>query len=315
MEYDISVVIVQYNPSWDKLIKTIKSALNQKNCKYEIVVADDGSKCDYFERLRLFFQENEFFDYKLVKNQENQGTVKNVLSGLMSATGEYVRVIAPGDYIYSVDSLHRIVSFMKENMAKEVFGKLAGYQLVDEQITCVNFKAPVRTEVYKKWRNNKKIIKSLLVYGDNISGAAYSWDREYYISCLERIEDKVIFLEDCVNVYTVLENNRIYFMDEFVTWYEHGTGVSTSSSDKWLKLLSKDWDEFFNVLQSEYENVHEIKRGRLLRRLASKKNVLFRVILIILFFDRFLYFRIGKIKDLFKKDSLADIHKFFEVLM
>lgn len=290
MLYDISVVIVQYNPIWDKLRRTIESTLRQKDINYEIVIADDGSKDDLFLQLQKFFEDKDFKNYKLVKNVNNQGTVKNVISGLEKATGKYVRVIAPGDCLYCSQTLRQIVDFMNQRNAKEMFGKLAGYSQSEENMELVDFYAPIRTDIYESGNNKDAILKGLLSYGDNISGAAYSWERLYYLSCLKKIEGKVIYLEDCVNSLTILEDNKIEFLDKYVTWYEHGTGVSTSSSNKWLKLLSKDWENYFLLIDKRYPNNKYIKRGILLRKIASKGSFLSKIFMNILFLDRRFYF-------------------------
>ena len=49
-KYDISVIIVTYNPKWEKLRTTILSILFQKNINIEIIVSDDGSKNNLFEQ-------------------------------------------------------------------------------------------------------------------------------------------------------------------------------------------------------------------------------------------------------------------------
>lgn len=304
MSIEISVVIVQYNPILEKIKKTLMSVFRQKNCDYEIVIADDGSDVDFFSEIELFMKKNDISQYKFVKCQKNQGTVKNVISGLENARGKYVRVISPGDYIYSEHTLEHIVNFMKNNDAKEGFGKLAGYQSNNGVINVWKARGPYGTEGYKKNVPKRTILKRLVAYGDNISGAAYTWERQYYLECLRKIEDKVVYLEDCVNAYTVLEDNKIYFMDEYVTWYECGTGVTTSGSKKWLRLLSKDWEAFFDCLEEEYPKDCIIRRGRLLKKMASKDTFLSKVLLNLCFLDRFLYFKIGV--NIGNRDDMPD---------
>ena len=43
MSFDVSVVILTYFPDKEKLLKTLKSVLLQKNVSYEILIADEGS--------------------------------------------------------------------------------------------------------------------------------------------------------------------------------------------------------------------------------------------------------------------------------
>lgn len=309
MSYEISVVIVQYNPNWESVKRTLMSILLQKSCKYEIVIADDGSKEDYIDRSEALLKQKGFVDYKIKKNINNQGTVKNVLSGIEIATGKYVRVIAPGDYLYSDRTLQKIVQFMNENNAKEMFGKLAGYYQEKDDFKVFKCLFPSQTELYQKKKSLKRLQKSLLAYGDNISGASYSWEREYYVSCLKKIENKVIFLEDCVNAYTLLENNRIYFLDEYVTWYEYGTGVTTGGNDKWMEKISKDWMNFFSVLSQEYGDNHLVKRAKMLHIIESRKDIFSKIKLRIVFLDKFISIKYRRLKDKFMEKENPDIEK------
>ena len=290
-QYDCSVVVVQYNPIWDKVERTLNSIISQKDCNFEIVIADDGSKNKYFEETIEYFQRNSFCDYKIVDNVQNQGTVKNVLSGLRAGSGKYARVIAPGDMLYSEDTLKKIVDFMEQNQAKEMFGKMVFFYLDKEKIHLVPQQSPCDFTPYKT-QNKQHIKKKLLGLGDNISGASYSWDRQYYIKCLEKIESKVIYLEDCVNAYTLYEGNKICFMDEFVTWYEYGTGITTNKSSKWTQITEKDWCSFFDELYMEYPRDKTVKQAKLYYRISSQGTFLSKVIKNLLFFDRFLYGRI-----------------------
>ena len=297
MTYEISVVIVQYNPSWENLMLTMQSVLQQKDCRYEIVIADDGSKEKLFEKTEQYLRDNHFTEYKLVDNKENQGTVKNILSGLYAATGKYVRVIAPGDCLYSENTLSHIVAFMKQNNAKEMFGKLAGYRYENGKLEAFKYLAPSQTALYKAGTNRDAILKSLLEYGDNISGASYSFEREYYTYLLKKIEGKVIFLEDCVNAYTIFEGNKIYFMDEYVTWYELGTGVTTGGNRKWVERIAKDWAAFFEQMQKDYPSSKSIQRAKRLHELEASEKKCDKLLLRATYLDKFISIKMSRIMD------------------
>ena len=42
--YDISVYVLIYRPDYEKLFITLTSVILQKGCRYEIILADDGSE-------------------------------------------------------------------------------------------------------------------------------------------------------------------------------------------------------------------------------------------------------------------------------
>ena len=311
-QYQCSVVIVQYYPSLEKIKRTLNSILCQKNCSYEIIIADDGSENTYFKEIEKYFQNIQFKDFKLVENKINGGTVKNILSGLAVATGKYVRVIAPGDMLYNNMTLSHIIDFMDKNDAKEIFGKMVCFQETEKNVEFFSKSIPVDIKPYVD-DDKEKIKKNLLNYGDNISGASFTWNREYYTECLNRICNKVIYLEDCINLFTIYDGHSIFYLDEYVTWYEYGTGISTKGSDKWTLLIWKDWKAFFQILYSRFSNDLELRRAKKYWDTRKKRGLLGKVIDNILHIDRFIYYKFKGKPDAINEDDI-DKESLFEFL-
>lgn len=285
-----SVVVAQYNPIWDKVRCTLDSILSQRNCDYEIVIADDGSECTHFDKIKTYFAERNYENYHLVDNKVNGGTVNNIISGIKASAGRYVRVIAPGDMLYEDTTLYKIVGFMDENNAKVMFGKMAYFEETDGEIEIVSKQVPIDFRPYKK-KNVNSIKTHLLILGDNISGASYTWDREYYLDCLLGISGKVRYLEDCLNATAIYDNHMIYFLDEFVTWYEHGTGISTSKSNKWFLILAEDWISYLQKLERQYPRDLKIKKAKWYYQMCLRGKFINKVLKNILFFQRYIYSR------------------------
>ena len=64
--YNVTVVVLTYNPVWKKLQATLKSIVEQQDVHVQIVtIPDDGSKNNYFDKVELFFKEIRFKDFKL----------------------------------------------------------------------------------------------------------------------------------------------------------------------------------------------------------------------------------------------------------
>ena len=125
----VTVCVLTYNPDWVKFRNTLRSIICQKSVDFDIVVSDDGSKDDCFDKAELFFNENGFSSYKLVKKTENQGTVKNAISALQHTRGKYVKLISPGDLLYDENVLAEFVDFAEHNPAAAYFGNAVYYSL------------------------------------------------------------------------------------------------------------------------------------------------------------------------------------------
>ena len=58
--YDVSIIVIMYNPAWDKLLRTLNSILDQRNVRYEIIICDDGSREQFNQELISFFSSRNF---------------------------------------------------------------------------------------------------------------------------------------------------------------------------------------------------------------------------------------------------------------
>ena len=90
-EIKVSILLLTYNSDWERVRLTLQGIMKQDYRNYEILVADDGSKDNLKEKFIAYFAEQGFDRYQLILNEENHGTVKNILSGLEKASGYYVK--------------------------------------------------------------------------------------------------------------------------------------------------------------------------------------------------------------------------------
>ena len=54
-ESNVAVVICTYNPTWEKLKQTLNSCIIQQGLKVQIIVTDDGSNNNYFDKTVMYF--------------------------------------------------------------------------------------------------------------------------------------------------------------------------------------------------------------------------------------------------------------------
>lgn len=108
-----TVLIVTYHPDWKKLLVTLDSIMAQTFKDYEIVVSDDGSEENCFDKIEAYFAAHQFANYTLISHEKNQGTVKNLIDGLAKAKGKYVRDFGPGDAFYNEHTLQQVYDLWK----------------------------------------------------------------------------------------------------------------------------------------------------------------------------------------------------------
>lgn len=244
---DISVVVVTYNVNYDKLFATLKSVIFQKNVDFEIVIADDGSKNFDRKKVENWFAEKQFTQYQLVLNPENQGTLKNALSGWRVARGEYIKQLSPGDMLYNNTSLSDSINKIKKENYGIAFGIAASYVNRDGELNIVDNQNPHNLAPY--YLNDPEDIAIHYVeLKDYANGMAFIAKKELLLKYGAMLENKVIYAEDCVYILMVSDGVKIGFLDDYLIWYEYGEGISTQNSSIWAERLSKDNRECFKII-------------------------------------------------------------------
>jgi glycosyltransferase involved in cell wall biosynthesis len=271
-----SILVVTYNPVWEKLCLTLDSVLKQTFADYEIVISDDGSKDNCFPQLRQYFAEHKFERYVLVPHEKNQGTVKNLISALTHAQGKYVRDFGPGDAFYNEHTLQRVYDFLESHQYEGCFGLMRGYcRRKDGTIQYTEFPHPFDLAAYQK-QDMGRIVKNLVMYRDNASGACTCYTREYYLEYLKRICGTVIYAEDIFQVMAGLDGRALQFFPEYLVWYEADMGVSTKKKSSFAELLALDVEHFYGLLQRDYPNDPYVKRQRKVLGLYKIRNLYLR---------------------------------------
>ncbi len=272
-----SVILVMYNPQIEKVLFTLKSVLYQKFEDFEIVISDDGSEENHFEEIEQYLQQHHFTNYVLVPHEKNQGTVKNLISALNHAKGTYVRDFGPGDAFYNENSMQRIYDFFENKKCEQCFGLMRGYRRDENgKIIYGEFYHPFDIDAYRKKDARQRVLKNLVLYSDNVSGACMCYKRSFYLEYLKKIENYVIYEEDIFQVLAAVEGHEMYLLDTYTVLYEMNTGVSTGGNRKFEELLALDVDRFYGELYQKYSENKYVKKRHQVRIFNKISNLYFR---------------------------------------
>ena len=248
---DVSVIVLTYNAGLNDLKNTLRSVLLQQGVSFEIVIADDGSADNLSGEITAFFGDAGFTDYKLVLNEENHGTVINVISGVSKADGKYIKLISPGDYLYDTGSLKELFGFAEENEAPLVFGDILIFDSGAETFTPIQKWAyPQIVGCYApEGYDPDEIRLNYLVLADNIHGVSTLAERNMLLRYLKKIEGKVRFCEDLSYRLMAFDSVKMLHCPRPVAMYGYGAGVSTSG--KWEERLHNDTKAANDIILSE----------------------------------------------------------------
>jgi glycosyltransferase involved in cell wall biosynthesis len=253
-EIIFSVLVVTYNSDINKSKETLLSIIQQKNVSFEIIIADDGSKQNIFEEIRNFFINHNFENYKLVENKENQGTVKNFISGLNNCSGKYVKPLSPGDFFYSDSSLSQAYDFIKKTEASVYFGRTAYYSYENNQVSLFNnFSNPKDLRPYTN-QNYKLIKRNYFARRDSLLGASVIYKTDIIKTYIQTLSQFVKYAED-YSIFLMLANNeKIAYLDcnssdeDYFIWYESSSGISTQVNSKWHDILLNELKNTYQYL-------------------------------------------------------------------
>lgn len=240
LEKFVSVVLLTYEPDWDKTRRTLYSIIIQKNIGFEIIICDDGSKVNNFDKIKSYLESVDFTDYTLVENKINSGTVQNAISALPHVNGDFVKFISPGDFLYNEYALEKIFLYAKQTDSDLCCANAVYYSFENSKINIFDdMFLPKNVSPYLK-QNKIEIRRSLLLCGNYLHGASFLVKKEKLRQALLFVDSKIKFSEDvAISFYFAAKKMRISFCDfasygngdcsSFV-WYEWGTGISTSSA-------------------------------------------------------------------------------------
>jgi glycosyltransferase involved in cell wall biosynthesis len=219
----------------------LRSIVQQQGGNYEIVICDDGSAKKDFSFLPAFFEKYGIQNYKIVENEVNQGTVRNCLSGVMAASGEYVFLTSPGDLLFDDSVIRDFYQFAQKNKVEMCFGNAIYYR--DENGIAKQTRTVGKPEIPQIYglKVPLSIAKASYANGNWVIGASYFRKREMALKYFAEIAETSVYMEDTTSTaFALVDGIRLWYYDRNMIWYEDGAGVSTTGDQKWRTILQKD---------------------------------------------------------------------------
>src|SRR5215472_18173842 len=107
---EVSFVVPCLNEEENVLgtIETITRAMERVDCRFEILVFDDGSQDNTSGVVAAYQAANPQAPVRLFRNKVNRGLAYNFVEGAFQGRGRYYRAV-PGDNVELVESLEKII--------------------------------------------------------------------------------------------------------------------------------------------------------------------------------------------------------------
>ncbi|MCR5625339.1 MAG: glycosyltransferase family 2 protein [Lachnospiraceae bacterium] len=242
---EFSVIVMNYNSSYDQIRKTIDSVLFQERVNFEIIVCDDCSKDNHFGEIDAYLKDKGV-DYKLLGTEVNLGTVKNLLRGLREAKGYYTKHIGAGDMLYAPNTLRSVKNFMERTECDYCFGAMQGYRKTMDGYESISQYFPRDIVAYRN-RDERRIYRNLMVSEDWVSGVSLFSKTEFIYKYMTMLNGRVIYCEDWFTGLAAVDHNLPLYINRYVTLYEIGEGISTGVNPEFKKKINEDNRNFWKL--------------------------------------------------------------------
>ena len=260
-DIDVSVCVLTYQPDLEKLFATLESIVCQRECSFEIIIADDGTSNFNRSVIEAYFAQRDFHAYTSVTNPYNKGTVKNAASAFSVMRGRYIKVISPGDFLYDETVLARILRFVESNQYKVAFGCTCFYQKIGEHnYEVLGHVQPSNLESYRR-KALSDVKSEYLIAQDFPVGGAFFTEAKQLISYTEKILDRIIYGEDCVYNIMIADGVELGFFDDIFVWYEKGAGVSWQ--EEWQKAIWADQNMYYTIIAEDHPELRDLCNWKL----------------------------------------------------
>ncbi len=246
----LTIVILQYRPDVGALRRTLASLAMQDTRDFAVVLGDDGSAEDYFAESRAYLAAHGITDVQTTKLTPNGGTVKNAQNAVRTAATKWVLMLSPGDFLYDETTVSWWLARLQADAPRVAFGKQAYFAPGDAPHP-VPGQTPFDRDAYDPANYNAKAIRrNVLLYDDGICGTGVVYERELFLSALDKMAGHVRLAEDFALRLFAVQGVRITRYDRVTVWYEYGGGVSTDAAAR-TRMLG-EWRAMLEVLRAEF---------------------------------------------------------------
>ncbi|WP_413531712.1 glycosyltransferase family 2 protein [Empedobacter brevis] len=262
-----SILIAHYK-NWDYFQECYQSILNQTYQDYEIIIVDDCSTDDSYEKLlELSKQDNKI---KLFRNPENKKVGYTKKECVEKASGEICGFVDPDDKI-TTTALQEVIDVYKANPTC-----IATYSKI--KLINKNSEETGNFNLTRRIKNNQKTFFNI-----NFEIAHFFTFKKDVYNQTEGINPMLTSAVDQDLYMKLYEKGTFYFIDSFQYLYRlHDKGVSQDKTKK--EKLSQNWNKVLihtcerrNIKLLYGKKVEDIKS--LPQYIFAKENTLIKKLL------------------------------------
>jgi glycosyltransferase involved in cell wall biosynthesis len=290
----ITVITPTYKSNPKYLREAIESVLIQTYPHIEYIITDDGSENFPEKEIIEYLERNKQGNivYKIIRNEINVGTVKNLNGALKIANGNYIFLLAQDDVYYDKQVLLERVKYFQETRAliSIAFAEVVNFDLSSR----FQYIPPKRKVQNLKSMEPNELLMDMW-YSCNLYGCTIAFSHKYFEQ-FGYYDERYRLMEDGPLFYHLLMRGvKIYFWDGIAIKYR------TEPNDRVRRyhhnqIYCRDKLLFLKEKTTYYTGIKKIllfsdaKRFQIKTELSNKNQKIGQIITIIEGYLRVLYF-------------------------
>lgn len=228
----VSILIPVFNHS-DYIEECLDSVLNLDYPNIELVLCDDGSKDDSYEKVKNWLFKNQSIRAKLLI-QENQGVCKTLNRLIKESSGEYISICASDDFL-TPKGIQQRVTALEQNPTK--LAVIGDAKLINQDSNMISESA--MKYLYKaNYHHLQDNLVSELIFQWSVVGPTLLIKREAYNKV--GLYDESLIVEDREFYLRLLKFDGLLFIPEIVSGYRIHTGNASRKNKKAKLIVLKD---------------------------------------------------------------------------
>ncbi|MDE6618293.1 MAG: glycosyltransferase [Clostridiales bacterium] len=287
------------------IFQAIDSVLKQDYGNIQIIIADDCSANFDESAIREYVELNKkdnITDYKVYRNAENLGTVKNINGAIKAASGEIIINLAADDLLYSEHTVTEIVNEFEQSGCNILCTSRAVFSDSPENVIGYMPNDYERRQI-KKFKTPKQQCAAIYTgrFYNMASGSAFSY-RKDYVEKLGYFDEQYRLWEDGpFFVKSILNDGLLHYNYDIISIYYRWGGISTGEGNP---ILRADGAKFIQIglQEGRVKGISKriLKASRFGKRFKGKK-FLRRLVKLFLYPDVYFVLLTDKLRFLFYK--------------
>ena len=226
----LSIVVLSYKND-ELLYETLESIFFQTYGNIELIISDDCSpnfKIDLIEQYIKDNKSNNISSYRILTQEKNVGTVRNLNHAITASNGVYIKAIAGDDTFASRFICEKQIDYLEKH--QDIMLVASNTIECNEKMEAVSASGfLLDDDLNPVFMNRQKLLKYIVRYNPKALATQTICYRRSFFTNVGLFDEGFCLIEDLPKAVEIVEKGiRIGYLNEFGVNHRGKTGISTS---------------------------------------------------------------------------------------